>query len=471
MYRFFLSVSLLLWTFLSSAQILVKSEVIATYTQIQLFGFGLPATNGIELHKLWYNTIGSDGTADVASGLVVVPDQEDVFPLLCFQHGTTSPRENVPSNDMGTFSEYFWGSSGYVVASADYIGMGESRGFHPYLHAETQASAAIDLLRATKEFCEQQQIDLNEQLFVTGYSQGGHAAMAAFKDLEEKHSDEFTVTAAAPMSGPYNLSGTMRANAVVEEEYFFPGYLIYQVRGYQEVYGDIYNELTDIFKPRYAAIIENFDNQEEFPLGELNDTLINILVEEAGASIPKFMFQEEVLEAVIANDINNRLVQVWTENDVYDWTPQAPTQIYYCEGDEQVPFENAIFTDSIMNANGATDVSALSMGAALDHFGCAFVAYPDALSFFNGFKVSSTDDLQQTTAATIIYPNPSQDVLYWYNNSLAIKEIFVLDQLGRTILQANQKENFVNISGLAQGLYFLQLWTAEGAIVKRFVKE
>ena len=470
MYRLLLSAIFLLSIHVTNAQVLVKSEMINSYTQLELFGFGLPASNGIELHKVWYNTLGSDGETDVASGLIVVPDKGEMFPLLCYQHGTASPRNSVPSNDEGAFIEYFWGGTGYLVSSADYLGMGESRGFHPYLHAETQASAGIDMLRATREFCEQNSIELNEQLFVNGYSQGGHAAMAAFKSLEENHADEFTVTAAAPMSGPYNLSGTMRSSAISDEEYLFPGYLVYQVRGYQEVYGDIYEKMSDIFKPKYAAVIEKFDNQEDFPMSVLHDTLITLLTEEVGASLPRYMFQDEIIEAVIANDTNNRIVQVWNENNLYDWIPEAPMKLYYCEADEQVPFENATFTDSIMNANGAANVLSLSMGENLDHGGCAFAAFPDALNFFNSFKLTNTDELRESEGRTILYPNPVQNRLNWHNN-LEAREVRIVDQLGKVILQSNTKEKSIDISAVAKGLYYLQLQTEKGIIIKKFVKE
>lgn len=329
-------------------EVLVKSELINKVTQAQLVFLGLPAENDIDLYKVWYNTEGVDGEADVASGLVVIPVKDDPAALLCYQHGTTSPRDAVPSNEVGHFGELFLGSVGYVVSSADYLGMGESKGFHPYLHADTEASAAIDLLRATRTLCEELKVDLNDQLFVTGYSQGGHAAMAAFRALELEHKEEFQVTAAAPMSGPYNVTGTMLNSILNEEEYLFPGYLVYIARGYQEVYGDVYESLSDIFKPQYAEIMEKFDNRPAYTLEQLHQELIALLKEEHGASIPKFMFQDEIIQAVIDNDESNRVIQAMRDNDLYEWVPEAPTRLYYCEADEQVPFENAIFTDSIM---------------------------------------------------------------------------------------------------------------------------
>ncbi|MBO0155283.1 hypothetical protein J0688_25075, partial [Vibrio parahaemolyticus] len=46
----------------------------------------------------------------------------------------------------------------------------------------------------------------SSHLFITGYSQGGHVAMATHKVIERDYAREFTVTASGPMSGPYNLA-------------------------------------------------------------------------------------------------------------------------------------------------------------------------------------------------------------------------------------------------------------------------
>ena len=70
----------------------------------------------------------------------------------------------------------------------DYIGMGESPGLHPYCHGASEATT-IDMIRAVREA---ESLDMipgmtadNGEMFVTGYSQGGHAAMATHKYVEE----------------------------------------------------------------------------------------------------------------------------------------------------------------------------------------------------------------------------------------------------------------------------------------------
>ena len=45
-----------------------------------------------------------------------------------------------------------------------------------------------------------------DELFLLGYSEGGYATMALHRELQQFHSDEFTVTASAPMAGPWSTT-------------------------------------------------------------------------------------------------------------------------------------------------------------------------------------------------------------------------------------------------------------------------
>ena len=46
-------------------------------------------------------------------------------------------------------------------------------------------------------------VALNGQLFLMGYSHGGHVTMALHRELEQYHANEITITASAPMAGAY----------------------------------------------------------------------------------------------------------------------------------------------------------------------------------------------------------------------------------------------------------------------------
>ena len=91
------------------------------------------------------------------------------------------------------------------------------------------------MLRAVKEFCDNRGIIYNNQLFLSGYSQGGHATMALHKALQEHHSSEFQVTASAPGAGPYDISGEQANLFIQGTPYPAPFYLPYVILSYRDI--------------------------------------------------------------------------------------------------------------------------------------------------------------------------------------------------------------------------------------------
>ena len=72
-----------------------------------------------------------------------------------------------------------------------------------------------------------------------------------------------------------------------------------------------------------------------------------------------------------------------------------------------------------------------------------------------------------------IYPNPAKDRLYIETES-EIEEVIVYDIYGRhqvTETPSHQEMISIDISNLTSGVYFVKINTAEGNIVKRFVKK
>jgi hypothetical protein len=69
-----------------------------------------------------------------------------------------------------------------------------------------------------------------------------------------------------------------------------------------------------------------------------------------------------------------------------------------------------------------------------------------------------------------VSPNPANNVLFI--DGLAFPALVsVFDMSGNKILSFNLNENRIDITDLAQGLYFIKFFTPEGNIVRKFVKE
>jgi pimeloyl-ACP methyl ester carboxylesterase len=318
-----------------------KTQELITYEEQGLYSkalislaLGLPADYDVTVYRIVYTTQDVFNKPDTASGIIAVPvDPLAKFPVLLYDHGTVADRFDVPSE--GSYEQFFavgLASQGYMCVAPDYIGLGISDGLHPYVHPESEAQAGIDLIHAVKELSDVAPIYFNEQLFITGYSQGGHAAMATSKILQE--TGEMTVTASAPMSGPYSISNVMKSFTLGEEEYFFCAYLgsvsLTAIYAYPDLMAGI--TIEDLFLPEYAELVRRFE-AEELDLFVVNDLMIDRLSQNGGQVLPRRMFKEDVLESVW-NDPEYPLNQALERMDVHDWVPEMPLKMLYCTADD-----------------------------------------------------------------------------------------------------------------------------------------
>jgi hypothetical protein len=342
---------------------------------------GTAPTYGVDVYKIMYNTVDFHGNSILASGSLVVPNGiSGSLPLASYQHGTILKKEDAPSN-FGSYESLpgvILSSSGYVVAAPDYPGLGEGPGQHPYVLTKPTATAVVDMLRAVREFfpleSSEATLTLNGQLFLLGVSQGGHATMAAHREIEELHADEFTITASVPVSGAYDLSGTMADLMISPEPYSTPYYLPYAFLAYNQAY-QLYSSLDEVFVEPYASSIPTlFDG---------NHGSAEVL---AGLpAVPREMLQPEFV-AAFESDPDHPLRVALRENDLYDWTPKAPMRLYHCAGDQTVPKANAEIALAHFHANGATQVAFHDPLPSADHGGCSLPALLSAKAWFDSLK-------------------------------------------------------------------------------------
>ncbi len=429
-----------------------------------------PVLNGVQFYKITYHTTGSDGMPDIASGLIVLPDNSaPEHSLVVYHHGTSNAPQFVPSSLNLDYEAYaLFGGYGYAVLAPDYLGMGESRGFHPYVHRETQSSASIDMIRAFREWADEGNTAVNEKLFLTGYSQGGHASMSTHWKMEADLQEEFEVTAAAHMSGPYSVSGVMRDLMFSEEDYDFPGFIPFVIFGYQEVYGDVYEDLTDIFRQDFIPAIEGFYNGDVTLTG-MTILLVLTMQQEFGNQHPVNLFNPALVEA-LQEDENHPINIRLRENDTYDWAPQAPTRIFYCTADNMVPWQNSFIADSVMQANGAVDLQTIDVNATFDHEQCAVPAMLATLDFFNSFQETSVADISRFPDIQIS-PNPANGIIQITGlEEYQSCQFQILDLSGRVLLE-NHSTPFVNLEKLPAGVYLLRISGRDFQLTRKIIRQ
>jgi Secretory lipase len=281
----------------------------------------------------------------------------------------------VPSTGESRDIGLLFGSSGYVTAQADYLGMGDSPGLHPYLHAKSEATAVVDLLRATRTFCASNGIALNSQLFLAGYSQGGHATMAAHREIERNYSNEFTVAACAPMAGAYDLSATVFI-VLSNTNYLVRAYFPYALAGWLPIY-HLADTLEELLRPPYdqtlAPLLDGFHTGVQINTATPQD--------ESSIFYPNY-------QAAFLTDTNSPLRLAIADNDLLDWTPRAPMRLYHCSGDDQVPYTNSVIAYQTFTNNGACCVEMIDPGAPrhLNHSDGFYPSVLSAKAWFDSLK-------------------------------------------------------------------------------------
>lgn len=476
MKKILLSLSFMFSCLFSYGQEILSWELVQTVPlSVMQANYGFLMQTGVEHYRVTYSTTGTDGEPDVASGLVTVPaDKTFAYPICIHQHGTVGSREEVPSNLSGGYQiGEVMGGINMIALSPDYLGLGTSRGQHPYVHADTESSAAIDLMIAFQKYAETVSISYNDQIFLTGYSQGGHASMAAHRELESEYAGTYNVSGAAHLSGPYSISEKMVEATLGDQEYNFVAYLANVALSMQEAYPEIrenYN-LDNVFLAQYIPAIVQFQN-EEIDLFELNDILINLLIQNVGTSTSKDLLLPEILDA-LKNDPTHPLSMALAEQDVYDWAPNAPTRIYYCMSDDQVFFENGELALEVMNANGAPDVDGTDVGPDLDHGGCVTPALINTVLFFVGLRevTSSVVDINGQQKYSLRTSMVSDHLMVERSMDVSDSEAYmILDFNGRVLSRGviSQAETFIDLRNASSGHYLIRF--DNGREIHRFFK-
>lgn len=344
-------------------------DTLLTYEDIDL-----DAEVYVTLYGIKYWTIDAKGNPYLATGAVAVPDGATSASLISYQHSTATQKTNVPgsNNDEALLITAVYASSGnYVVSMPDYVGLGGGAGLHPFIHAATEASASLDCIRAARQLASKLNVALTDKLFLCGYSQGGHSTMALAKEMQALNSSEFRPTAVAPMSGPYAPAEVELPFALNQPSADSSTFLAYVTLAYQNVYGNVYTDLSDVFASPYSAQVTALFNGQ-------ND-LSTIAAALPGN--PKSLFTTSYIDGIL-NDPTSPMRQNLVPNELWNWTPTVPMRLYAAESDEVVSFQNTQKAYDYMNGKGA-NVQLVDLGTGLTHVNAIFKATPAARLWFD----------------------------------------------------------------------------------------
>jgi alpha/beta superfamily hydrolase len=222
----------------------------------------------VNVYRLNYETIGAKSELTTSTGALMVPsglasDCQGPRPMVEYAHGTSPLKDydmaqlsGANASSEGLILAALFAAEGYIVVAPNYAGYDSSTlGYHPYLVGAQQAAEMMDVLTAARSALPVALAPTatdNHKLFVTGYSQGGYVAMAATRAMQAAGE---TVTASAPMSGPYALAAFGDAIFLGEVNLSATENVALLANGYQNAYGNLYSAPTDVFAAPYASDI------------------------------------------------------------------------------------------------------------------------------------------------------------------------------------------------------------------------
>lgn len=303
------------------------------------------ATCDVKVVALNYNTVGVLGENTNASAVLLAPVNCTAGgpangALVAYAKGTDveKPRTLANPGDGETFLlTAIYAGRGYNVVATDYLGFAQSAyKYHPYLHADSEASSVIDSIRAARNAAAAAGATLTTtgDVLLAGYSQGGHSSMAAHRAIERDNAAEIKVKAGAHLAGPYNLSGSFKIpNAIAGYQFFVP----YLVTAWQKVYGTVYSDVKAVFKAPYDSYIETL-----LPSPTLTyTTLVTSGKLPGGPAVSPAQARDAIFQAAFLTDTrtnnNNGLFLAGKKNDLLGWSPVSALMLCGGAGDPTVP--------------------------------------------------------------------------------------------------------------------------------------
>ncbi|NEX60665.1 alpha/beta hydrolase family protein [Noviherbaspirillum galbum] len=344
----------------------------------------------ISTYYMKYGTVGGANETTDATGAIMVPSGTDAAcsgprPVVLYAHGTTTDKAfnmaNLRDNAEASLVAAFYAAQGFIVVAPNYAGYDvSSLPYHPYLNAEQQANDMIDSLRAARKAFPVIGASDSGKLFITGYSQGGHVAMATQRAMQKSYASEFKVTALAGQSGPYALgllgdatfAGSPNAGGTV--------FLPMLTTSFQKSYGGVYTTPSDIYESKYATGIETLlpgtlSFNDLFATGKLPQTALFAADSLPGPSSPAFAaffgannlikssYRTAYLADAAANPCNptatgftctpqNGFRKAGVKNDLRTYVPAVPTMMCGGNGDPTVFFASTQATQAYFLGNG-----------------------------------------------------------------------------------------------------------------------
>jgi acetyl esterase/lipase len=218
---------------------------------------------GVDIYELRFMTRDADGTPieALASLYLPVSRQRRTAPVLAFGSGTTGIANHcAPSLEVPEEIRWGWyrqnmqayAGQGVIAIFPDYVGFNNDEIPQRYFSKAAEGYLMLDALRAVRSVYQQFSGEIRTAVVpgdgnvTAGYSQGGHAALAAL-DMNEAYAPELR------LDGAIGFGSTNSVEMLMKEAGYYSPYIIYT---YLQIYGAEQVDPAAILQERWVTTLE-----------------------------------------------------------------------------------------------------------------------------------------------------------------------------------------------------------------------
>ena len=332
-----------------------KGEMTIDYIEGLKPSYGLPddfeISYDIKIYSVDYKTTDPNGNEAIASGAIYIPMNtgKESLSLVSGQHGLTIQKSDVASliPALG-YLGVFGASIGYAVIQPDYLGLGNSDFPYYPVYQKSNGKVLLDMVDGVKGFVCENDIKLNDNLFLIGYSNGGYNSIAMHEELSSRPRD-FDIDASVVIAGYYDLEREkdFKYPEVIET----PAWAIYHSYVIDKTYN--LNIIDKIIQKPYV------DNLDDLFSGEYSATYIDQKLTRYTEQLftPEFLNEYETLE--IFDDYKKAI----NSNSLMNANIIGDIFLIHSKEDEVVPYgQSQNLFESIKSKGGNAELVLLEKG-------------------------------------------------------------------------------------------------------------
>lgn len=329
----------------------IKNKWDAWYQGLSALGYvdqtaDLNPNNFAHLWRIQYCTVDYNGAAALGSGMIAVPGvgYAQAVDTTAYAHGTSVFYADTPSNL--NVDETFdgvtpllalvagnatTGTKGDIVLAPDYTGFWTSNvPRHRYFDPVSEAASMTDMITAANDALPTFAVASSGKLFITGFSQGGHVALATTRALQ---------AANVP------VSGTITMEAMANPDPWNDTFLLPTGSSYLLLYSaDLAATALDMGKLPGLSTTTVFKSQSYYDAFDMDHPYVD-----AVAAMPETK-TGLFTSSFVTNQLNksNSAFRVWLKgtSEVTGWCPTTKVQMRHSDDDDEVPYSLALADES-----------------------------------------------------------------------------------------------------------------------------